>query len=57
MDEDKDSCSEKVTFQEISLDERLWELFPGAGNVASGVESVLNFWPFLEKPSFQDLTE
>ena len=48
MDEDKDYCSEKVSFQEISLDERVCELLPSAGSVESGVERVFGFWLFLE---------
>ena len=43
MDEDKDSSFERVSFQEISLDERVCELLQGAGSVASGVERVFDF--------------
>ena len=48
MDGDKDSFSEKVSFRETYLDERVRELLPGVGSVASGVERIFYFWPFLE---------
>ena len=48
MGEGEDYFSKKMSFREISLDEKLCELMPGASSVALGVENIFVFWPFFE---------
>ena len=48
MDEGDDSPSEKMSFLETFLDEKVRELLPGASSVTSGVSTIFDFWLLFE---------
>ena len=48
MGDGDDSSSEKMSFLEAFLDEKMCELLPGASSVVLGVSNIFGFWPFFE---------